>query len=81
MYSAPALCILYDSFFGLSYLYWASFCILHLHPASVLVSQLYVALGSLMHSASCICILHRVQFTALGPIHCKGKERGNAPKI
>ena len=33
MYSAPALCILYDSFFGLSYLYWASFCILHLHPA------------------------------------------------
>ena len=36
LYSAPALCIPYDSFFGLSYLYWASFCILHLHPASVL---------------------------------------------
>ena len=45
-------------FFGLSYLYWASFCILHLHPASVLcplspASWLWVSF-CIPHSASCI---------------------------
>ena len=132
LYSAPALCILYDSFLGLSYLYWAreflhsapascigtlsalswlwvsfsiphsasciqhvshscsfgpasAFCILHLHPASGAVHSFgpasafcilhlhllhrvqFTALGLILHSAFCICILHRVPVDSFGP--------------
>ena len=37
-------------------------CIRILHPAS---GARHLALGPILHSAFCICILHRVQFTAL----------------
>ena len=57
LYSAPALCILYDSFLGLSYLYWARE-FLHSAPASCIgtlsaLSWLWVSF-SIPHSASCI---------------------------
>ena len=80
LYSAPALCIPYDSFFGLSYLYWASFCILHLHPALYSIRSL-LAVGEFLHSASCIlhparlsqlylwgrfCILHPASASCIG---------------
>ena len=55
LYSAPALCIPYDSFFGLSYLYWASFCIMHLHPALYSARSL-LAVGEFLHSAPASCI-------------------------
>ena len=64
LHSAPALCIPCDSFFGLSYLYWASFCILHLHLASYSVRSL-LAVGEfcILHPASCILhVSHRCSF-------------------
>jgi len=39
----------------------SAFCILHLH-----IGVQFTALGLILHSAFCICILHRVQITALG---------------
>ena len=51
-------CILHRTLFALSWL-WVSFAFSILHPASC-TSLTAVALGPLLHSASCICILHRV---------------------
>ena len=64
LHSAPTSCI--GTLSALSWL-WVSFAFRILHPASC-TSLTAVALGPLLHSAFCICILHRVQFTALGLI-------------
>ena len=54
LYSAPALCIPYDSFFGLSYLCWASFCIVSA-PAPCI---LHVSHSCTFGADSAFCILH-----------------------
>ena len=58
LHSAPTSCI-----GTLSALSWLCVCFCILHPASCMpscTSLTAVALGPLLHSASCICILHRV---------------------